>query len=475
VTEDRIVLDGIEPISAAERRGAPRDLFWTWSAPNWKFATMFVGVLPVAVFGGGFWPTVMALVLGSAFGAATVAVLSSWGPRFGIAQLVQSRAAFGYHGNRIPATLNAVSAGVGWFAVNTLTAAFALVTLIGLPCQLILPTVVVVQVTLACCGLAAISRFTRLVAPGLTVVFGLVVLVVLGQARPDQEFNASAAGAAGGPVGVFLLTFSIAFGYAISWAPCAMDFARFLPSGSNGRAVAGYVLIGVLLPCLVLEVGGAGLATVAGTAWGPADSPTDQLARAVPGVLGSLALLGIAVGAVSANVLNCYSGALSFMALGLRFGNLQRHRAIVAILLGGIGYVLALAGAENAGRGYQDFLLLLGYWIAPFLGVVFADMLQRRGRFEPRVFVDRSHSSWTGTCALLVGIAASAPFWNQMLWRGPVVDALPQLGDVSFLVGFVAAAATYAACGLVGRALREALAVAPHRLDLEPRRVQELA
>jgi len=468
------MLDGIEPISIHERRGAPRDLFWTWSAPNWKFATMFVGVLPVAVFGGGFWPTVIALALGSALGAATVAALSTWGPRFGIAQLVQSRAAFGYHGNRIPAALNAVSAGVGWFAVNTLTATFALVTLSGLPFQLILPTVVVVQVTLACCGLAAITRFTRLVAPGLTVVFSLVVLVVLSQARPGQEFNASAAGAAGGPVGVFLLTLSIAFGYAVSWAPCAMDFARFLPTASKGRAVAGYAWIGVLLPCLVLQIGGAGLATVVGTTWGPADNPTDQLARAVPGVLGSVALLGIAIGAVSANVLNCYSGALSFMALGLRFGDLQRHRVVVAILLGGIGYALALGGAANAGRGYQDFLLLLGYWIAPFLGVVFADMLQRRGQFEPRVFVDRSHSTWTGTCALLIGIAASAPFWNQVVWRGPVVDAWPQLGDVSFLIGFVAAAATYTGCVQVSRALRAALAVAPHLLDRVPRRVQEL-
>ena len=39
------------------------------------------------------------------------------------------------------------------------------------------------------------------------------------------------------------------------------------------------------LEALLLQIGGAGLATVAGTAWGPNDSPTDQLVKPLPGVL----------------------------------------------------------------------------------------------------------------------------------------------------------------------------------------------
>src|SRR5205823_13735529 len=59
--------------------------------PNLEFATIFVGVIPVAFFGGGFWPTALALVLGTGLGSLTHGILSSWGPKFGVPQLVQAR------------------------------------------------------------------------------------------------------------------------------------------------------------------------------------------------------------------------------------------------------------------------------------------------------------------------------------------------------------------------------------------------
>src|SRR5439155_14833878 len=42
---------GVEYIALKERHGKPIDLFWTWLSPNLEFATVFVGVLGVAVFG----------------------------------------------------------------------------------------------------------------------------------------------------------------------------------------------------------------------------------------------------------------------------------------------------------------------------------------------------------------------------------------------------------------------------------------
>jgi nucleobase:cation symporter-1, NCS1 family len=54
---DRVVAvepGGIELIPEQERHGRPLDLFWTWVSPNLEFATVFVGVIPVAFFGGGF-------------------------------------------------------------------------------------------------------------------------------------------------------------------------------------------------------------------------------------------------------------------------------------------------------------------------------------------------------------------------------------------------------------------------------------
>src|SRR6266852_4791403 len=248
-------------------------------------------------------------------------------------------------------------------------------------------------------------------------------------------------------MGAFILAVCIAFSYAAGWAPYSMDFARYLPPSSQARPVFWSAMLGVFIPCAILEIGGAALATVAGTSWGPTDSPTDQLVKPLPGILAGLTLLGIALGAISANVLNIYSGAMSFLALGVRLGSLHLQRAIVAVVFGVIGYLVARAGEVDAGHSYENFLLLIGYWITPFLGVIVADYWLRHGRFDEREFFSRRNTRVAGVVAMAAGIVVSVPFWNQSLWHGPVVDALPQLGDLSFIVGFVVAAGVYFVLG----------------------------
>ena len=59
---------GAELIALHERHGRPLQLFWTWTSPNLEFATVFVGVLAVALFGLNFWLAVLAIVAGTAAG-----------------------------------------------------------------------------------------------------------------------------------------------------------------------------------------------------------------------------------------------------------------------------------------------------------------------------------------------------------------------------------------------------------------------
>src|ERR1700689_4038212 len=137
---------GAEFIPLNERHGRPIQLFWTWTSPNMEFATIFVGVLAVAVFGLGFWTAALAIILGTAIGSIVQGALSVRGPRYGVPQMVLSRLGFGYWGNALPAGLNAVTAGIGWFAVNSVSGAFALNVLTHLPKVLCLLIIVVIQV-----------------------------------------------------------------------------------------------------------------------------------------------------------------------------------------------------------------------------------------------------------------------------------------------------------------------------------------
>src|SRR2546430_8282399 len=124
---------GAEFIPLHERHGRPIQLFWTWTSPNLEFAAVFVGVLAVAAFALSFWQAVLAIVIGSGIGAITQGILSARGPSHGVPQMVLSRLGFGYWGNAFPAGLNAVTAGIGWFPVNTVSGTFALYRLTHLP------------------------------------------------------------------------------------------------------------------------------------------------------------------------------------------------------------------------------------------------------------------------------------------------------------------------------------------------------
>src|ERR1700742_1743025 len=116
---------GAEFIPLSERHGRPLQLFWTWTSPNMEFATVFVGFIGVVYFGMGFWSTFLAVVLGKLLGSVTQGILSTSGPQYGVPQMVLSRRGFGYWGNALPAGINAIVAGIGWFAVNSVRGALA--------------------------------------------------------------------------------------------------------------------------------------------------------------------------------------------------------------------------------------------------------------------------------------------------------------------------------------------------------------
>lgn len=60
-----------------------------------------VGVLAVPVFGLGFTDSALVIVFMNILGILPVCFFSTFGPRFGLRQIVLSRFYFGYHGVRL--------------------------------------------------------------------------------------------------------------------------------------------------------------------------------------------------------------------------------------------------------------------------------------------------------------------------------------------------------------------------------------
>jgi NCS1 family nucleobase:cation symporter-1 len=428
---------GAEFIPLSERHGRPRQLFWTWTSPNFEFATVFVGVLAVAGFGLSFWQALLAVVVGTALGSVTMGVLSARGPGAGVPQMVLSRISFGHWGNVLPAGLNAITAGVGWFAVNSVSGAFALNTLLGWPKVVCLAIVVFAQLLIAFFGHNLVHAFERYAFPLLAAAFVLASVVILAKSHPGG-WSHHATGGLGG----FLLTVGATFGYAAGWNPYGADYTRYFPPDTSRLRTGWWAGLGVFVSCVLLEAVGAASATLRGN---PLGNPTGHFTGSLPTAIADITLLAIAVGAVAANVLNIYSGALSFTALGIRLP-LRLRRAIVALVFGIAGFIAAIFGLHDAGAKYENFLLVIAYWIGPWLAVFFTDQFLRRRERTDGMLFDTRHRNWAGPVAMLVGMGLSIwLFSNQTEYVGVVPAHHPAVGDLTFEVGFAISALLYAA------------------------------
>src|SRR5262249_61426673 len=114
---------------------------------------------------------------------------------------------------------------------------------------------------------------------------------------------------------------------------------------------------------------------------------------------------------------------------------------IVALVFGVIGFILALTGLNGASTKYENFLLIIAYWIAPWLAVVFCDQYLRRrtplGEIEVMLF-DRKHTNWAGPVAMLVGMGLSIwLFSNQTEYVGVVHFRVPAAGGPRLWCGLV--------------------------------------
>ncbi|MFF7641997.1 cytosine permease [Streptomyces canus] len=429
---------GSEPVPDAERHGGPLQLLWTWASPNIEFATVFIGVIAVLFFGLSFWQATAAIVLGTALGAITQGVLSLDGPRFGVPQMVIGRLSFGHRGNILPAAANGLVAGVGWFAVNSVSAAFALNTLTGLRPLPSLLLVVAAEILIGFIGHNFVHAFEKYAFPALAVIFLLAGVWTF----KDADLGG---GGTGGGIGGFLLAFSAAWGYAAGWNPYASDYSRYLPRTANKVRTALYPALGLFLSVTVVAVIGAASATILA----PKDAtPTAAFTGHLPGWLGDLVLIAIILGAVSANALNVYSGAISIASFGLALPA-WLSRSVLVVVSGVAGTAAAWASLSDAGAAYEAFLLVIAYWVAPWLGVVLVERwLRARVPQEQSAarLTDRTFTNWPGLAALLIGVAVSVPlFSNQEDYVGYVPEHWPSFGDVTPVVGFALSALLYAA------------------------------
>jgi NCS1 family nucleobase:cation symporter-1 len=129
-------------------------------------------------------------------------------------------------------------------------------------------------------------------------------------------------------------------------------------------------------------------------------------------------------------------------------------------VFGLIGFIVAWTGLHDAGQKYTNFLLIIAYWIAPWLAVVFCDQFLRR-REDPlqteKLLFNQKYTNWAGPVAMIVGVALSVwLFSNQTEYKGVVPSHVGSVGDITFEAGFVITAVVYLAWHAIAGTYRRA-------------------
>jgi NCS1 family nucleobase:cation symporter-1 len=428
---DRIAIPepySIEHIPFADRHGHSRQLLWLWLAANLTIADYAIGFLPVRILGLALWPTIIALALGNILGGLVLAWSAAMGPAAGYPQMFIGRRAFGRVGGYIPAALNWLSTA-GWFTVNTILGSFGIQLLVpGIPFPVAAAILVVVQTLLVIYGHNLIQAFERYMALILGVLFAIATVIALTQGSAIAAWHPKPIGST---LALFAIVLAVSFSYIMSWSPYASDYSRYLPEITSRSYIAIYVFIGAVAASFLTEVVGVLVAILA-----PAASTPIEALKTAMGGFGAFAVVAVILGATTANVLNLYSNTISAKVLDIRLPRWQ-----LAVLGGALAFVVALIGYQNFTQNYQHFLIVLDYWIMPWLAIVLIDFYVFKHR-EPMGFSSAPDWNRAGLIAFVAGLLVSLLFISETFAKGPFASLFGG-ADFGYFIGFIVAGVLY--------------------------------
>ncbi|MFG2623100.1 cytosine permease [Streptomyces sp. NPDC048507] len=159
-----------------------------------------------------------------------------------------------------------------------------------------------------------------------------------------------------GFAGAFALTIAVQAARALSFSSYAADYARYMPADTPPRKLFAYAFTGTWLRSVWIAGLGPAIGTIAfiGT-------PTDLVGQVLPGLFATVTMLALGISAITSSCLDCYSGALARLVARVR---MRRRQAVLVV--GALGGTFGwLAGQGDYWKSFENFLILLGNWIAP--------------------------------------------------------------------------------------------------------------
>ncbi|RCG32922.1 cytosine permease [Sphaerisporangium album] len=375
-------------------------------------------------FGMSFWNAFWAITFGAVILELVAIALGVIGMREGLTTSTLARwCGFGQAGSALIGLAIGISL-VGWFGIQSAVSAEGLHQLMpALPVWAwsllfgLAVTAIVVK------GFHSMAWTAYLTVPA----FILLVAWSVGTEMSRHSLSELAATAPAGPSLTLLQGTTLVAGGFIVGAVITPDMTRYNRSVGD---VVKQTLLGITLGEYVIGLIGVLLAHAVKSA---------DIITIVTSTVGWVGVLVIIVGTLKINDWNLYSSGLGLVNfVGTVFGR-QVNRALVTLVIGVVGSVLAAAGILG---GFTDFLIVLGVAFPPIAGIMVAEyFVVRTWRRE----LDATRASG--------GVPELAPRWvpaTLVIWLAAalvgkfVTWGLPSIN--SLVVAFV----LYAVAGRLG-------------------------
>lgn len=432
----------IDYIPWSERRGKIWHQAPFWFSGNFVLPTLVIGFTgPQLGLTAGY--SFLAVLLGACFGTFFMAFHANQGPRMGLPQMIQSRAQFGSRGVIVP-FLATVFVYVGFMVFNVVLSAQGLDLILPAPKLVWYPIIAIVAIVIAVVGHDLLHFIQRWLVYLLIVAFAITTILAFTTLPAPTGAHVG-----GWNLGAFLVEFSLAAGYNISYAVYVSDYSRYLAPKSSAPKLIFFTYLGAAASAVWLMGLGSLMASRIPNV--DAISSIKQLGDHLFPGFGTIVVLISTAALISIMGVNAY-GAMLTSVSGIdgftKVPATRRTRITGLVVIGILVVAIALLVPDNYLGSFNNFVLLMLYFLIPWTSVNLVDFYWvRHGKyaitqiFNPKGMYKRW--SWRGLVAYFAGFLAMIPFISLPgVFTGPIANAIGG-ADFSFAVGLVVSGGLY--------------------------------
>lgn len=412
-----------------------------WTAANMVVSSLAIGVLAVPIFQLGFVDAFLTIFFINCLGAAPVAFFSTFGPRFGLRQMILSRFFFGYYGVKVIALFNCLAC-LGWSAVNVIVGAQLLHAVNpNVPGWAGIIIIAAGTFIITCFGYKVVHWYEMIS----WIPCFIILLIVLGVFAHSGDFENIPMGSGALEAGSIVSFAASVFGFATGWTSYASDYTCYQPKGASRTRIFLWVFGALVVTLTFTEGLGLALATAtkSNTAYLEAyqsDHIGGLLHQAlVPrlGGFGEFCIVILALSIIGNNCPNIYSLSFSIQILTHWAQFIPRF---LWTLIGTVVYcAVAIPGYAHFESVLENFMLVIAYWLAIYEGVSLPEhIIFRRGMsgYAPETYDQpgKLPPSFAALGAFCCGVAGAVVGMAQVWWIGPVGGLIG--GDFGGDIGF---------------------------------------